>query len=183
MNQIRGFMLVELLAAVLMIGILTAAAVPLYTRAVERSRLAGVLAVLKTFHSALDVQMLEGVSREIDFVGMKGGNGGILPVELKCSTPSEDKWCFTRDFSYHIWCTELACFTAASPLPVKRKHISGMSDYHLFSRKPSAPEWEDHPVGEWRHFCAFHTKKGRAICKSIEKQGWTVENEFIDFKD
>jgi len=176
MNKTGGFTVIELLAAVLIIGILTAAAVPLYTRAAERSRAAGVLPVLRALHNALDVQILSGIEeQEIDFLGMTGGNGGILPVDIKCSTPSEDQWCFGRDFSYHVWCTELGCFTAVERL----SKTNGWEDYRLFSRKPFVNEWEDGPVGEWRHFCAFHTDKGRALCKSLENQGWIVENEYL----
>lgn len=173
MSKICGFTLTELLVTVLIVGILTVSAAALYTRAVERSRAAAVLPVLRAFHNALDAQILAGIGGEIDFLGMTGGDGGILPVDVKCSTPSEERWCYGRDFSYHVWCTNMGCFTSVARLGSK----PDCDEYYLFSRKPFVPEWEDHPVGEWRHFCKFHTAKGRSLCKSLESQGWIIGDE------
>ena len=58
MNK-KGFTLIELLVVVLIIGILSSVALPQYTKAVEKSRVAGVWSTLGSLRKAANVYFLE----------------------------------------------------------------------------------------------------------------------------
>ncbi len=62
MNKNQGFTLIELLVVVLIIGILSAVALPQYQVAVEKSRLGAVMSNVKTIKNAAELHYLaEGV--------------------------------------------------------------------------------------------------------------------------
>lgn len=52
-NTKKGFMLIEVLVVVLIIGILTAFALPQYTKAVEKSLLASILPMVNAIQKEL----------------------------------------------------------------------------------------------------------------------------------
>ena len=58
-GRLGGFTLVELLVVVLIIGILSAIALPQYERAVNRSRTAEALAVLRSTSQAVEAHIME----------------------------------------------------------------------------------------------------------------------------
>ena len=60
-NTRRGFTLIELLVVVLIIGILSAVAVPQYQKAVVKSRFAEAFVNLKTLSQAMKICQLEGL--------------------------------------------------------------------------------------------------------------------------
>lgn len=78
----RGFTLIELLVVVLIIGILSAIALPQYTKAVEKSRAAEAMQILKSLRDAQALCILEH--------GMNGGEcGGDDPMALFDNGPIE----------------------------------------------------------------------------------------------
>ena len=58
-NNNGGFTLIELLVVVLIIGILTAVAVPQYNKAVEKSRLTQQMVTVRALYNALEVYRME----------------------------------------------------------------------------------------------------------------------------
>lgn len=86
----QGFTLIELLVVVLIIGILSAVALPQYTRAVEKSKLAEVHELLQTmsmaehrYHVANGIYAESFADLDVEFIGASGEveNGDLLTTE------------------------------------------------------------------------------------------------------
>ena len=123
----KGFTLIELLVVVLIIGILSAVALPQYTKAVEKSRAAEAMVFLRHLKDMGTMYMLE-----------HGNNTGVvsfsdLGVDLPSGYSLEDTddggvacnnyWCFmTNSLS---WGDESTDFPDA---PMARRYKNGNSD-------------------------------------------------------
>lgn len=74
MKNRHGFTLIELLVVVLIIGILSAIALPQYVRAVKRSRMAGVISTLKTIMHSGEIYVMHN--------SLAGSSSGLTSVNL-----------------------------------------------------------------------------------------------------
>lgn len=86
MYQKRGFTLIELLVVVLIIGILSAVALPQYTKAVEKARATEAITLLNNLATAEQVYYLGNgtftndlTALDIEFPGIVAG----IPARLK----------------------------------------------------------------------------------------------------
>ena len=157
----KGFTLIELLVVVLIIGILSAVALPQYQKAVEKSRTTEALSNMSTMRNQMDIYILAngfpGAGVTISYtdladVDIQGGSwvdqGGWLDLK-------------TKNFIYHSGCDHESCY-----IEVQRKQANS-TIYGLISKRESNKT-------VWENKCYdFGEDIGKGVCKSLVSNGWS----------
>lgn len=158
----KAFTLIELLVVVLIIGILSAIALPQYQKAVEKSRMAEALASLKTWQQALDVYVLANgfPTENCNFTGTDAACS--LDISFPCN--EEDQvHCKTKFFTYQVWLD-------GSSLSISISNWDRSPNYVLQSYKGS---WTGN---EWYNLCSYEEDDaaGKSLCESLGNN-WDTE--------
>lgn len=113
----HAFTLIELLVVVLIIGILSAIALPQYQRTIDKSRTATMLPLMKRWLDAMTLYKLENGSYCLDnnqYCPSGDELGVAWPSDWDCSSPdsvecNNDKWyCFSNEEQTgHVYCSSL----------------------------------------------------------------------------
>ena len=168
MNKKRGFTLIELLVVVLIIGILSAIALPQYQRAVFKARMTEVLVRTQTLEKAAEAYILEngfpGVSE--DRVYIENVNPDSM-AGLTQSTTNEHVY-YSKYASYTLYCWSAQCTLIGTLYLNGLPSAGGGSDYVRFDRYFFKSTYQ------WDRNCAYKSSSalGTYLCTDASKWGY-----------
>ena len=170
----KGFTLIELLVVVLIIGILSAVAMPQYTKSVEKARQTEALSNIRTLEQELSYYVLSnGLPSETEYykdfatVELSGGaweDQGGRPVYK------------TKYFDYYTaLCNSRGCQIEVYGYEGGNRDLGAW--YAIYSTNFPQDNYNTNKVGEWYHSCVTEINEyGRKMCKLLEGQGWTYND-------
>lgn len=150
----KGFTLIELLVVVLIIGILSAVALPQYTVAVEKARLTEALSNLKYIQEQVKLRALE--------CGNDDNCIGNVQEYLELSGGEWDGGYSTKHFFYD--------FNVGISIGDRK------DNYDIGYQDGSWVEYVKYLSEGGKQYCSAYTELGYKICKSLESQGYLIED-------
>ncbi|WP_424244540.1 prepilin-type N-terminal cleavage/methylation domain-containing protein [Elusimicrobium posterum] len=147
----KGFTLIELLVVVLIIGILAAIALPQYTKAVEKSRMAEANIMMKSVHDALSIcAMQHGDLTDCNWDG--------LDISVSLTEADEGLVRQSKNFWYSLE-------TRGDELFACRGNFDDSEwDYCLYWTYDSGA-----PQSNLKKVCKSNNDKGKSVCSSVGK--------------
>ncbi|MBR5609431.1 MAG: prepilin-type N-terminal cleavage/methylation domain-containing protein [Elusimicrobiaceae bacterium] len=157
-NNKKAFTLIELLVVVLIIGILSAVALPQYTFAVEKARFAKVQQTVGTLQKAIDIWFLENGESSSDGIVFLGKNANAqLSVDINMDCSSSDDACKSKYFSYYANALSSSCMMV----------VHQLNGAYTITWIRDSTGWH----GDECDYYPENSPIGEKICKMLEKQG------------
>ena len=159
----KGFTLIELLVVVLIIGILSAVAVPQYTKAVNRARFSQVLVTMDALKKGIDTFYLANgainISEEDLLASMDIQVPNVVCENGACKSDLGGDWLVNWDIRgqqslYLVYANIYKSSAASSTMFIVQQLLRN---------------------GKWSRYCVPSTSaEGKVFCDQLEKGGWTT---------
>jgi len=163
MKKIQGFTLIELLVVVLIIGILSAVALPQYTRAVEKARLTEPITLMASIQKGIDVYKLSHRATTTTHIDMFD----VIDVDVQNGLNCSGNSCSSKYYVYEAYCQV--------PSPCE-------CEIYADRYEPGSGGGNSNRLWEL-HYCLIdkrwireydtYTDEGKKLLKSLQSQGWT----------
>lgn len=169
MKNNKGFTLIELLVVVLIIGILSAVALPQYTRAVEKARVAEVETIMADLRRGYKVYRAANPRRKAS-----GGLGMVIDTSM----PSLEDIMKAGGFSYPLSGGKIVTknFTFNQPTSDMLINRFGCNGSFSASRNDGSYSVYFSSGDPVTKCCQGSTDKGKDLCKGLGN-GWTTGSE------
>lgn len=160
----QGFTLIELMVTVIIIGILSTVALPQYTRAVNKARLAEAVTNLGSLQKAVDMYRIQNRTAAATFLSSGGTRLNIdFKGRLSCSVSSG---CSSKFFTYTASCEDSgSCTVTVAPVSTHK-----WKDY---LPTLTATRTVSGLRATWSRTCT-NASKDTTMCKSLRDAGFTV---------
>ena len=158
----KGFTLIELLVVVLIIGILSAVALPQYQKAVKKSRVMSMLPVVRAFKDAQEIYYMANgkYARLFEDLDLQMP-GGCKLLSIGNEFTCDNNWLYDNNLNPDpkgitiAYCPGLAQKTSG---PCKNHQ-----EYFRFFM------YYDHSGKDKKYYCETYNTKGQEMCQMLEQ--------------
>lgn len=156
----KGFTLIELLVVVLIIGILSAIAVPQYIMAVEKARMAEVFTKMGDFKKAADAYAASGNLPD-EYASIFAENPTLtFDVDLMSGLTCRENECSSKYYTYVGYFSRYDPDNKFVLIAYRNGDGTGLQIEGL--------------AGNWEYYCHYSGGLSDKICKNLKAQGWNV---------